>query len=154
MATGTQQLAVESTPDGITVYRLLNLSDLVFMQWSQQLDEHLSRLQKEKQFDAASGLSRRILHDLSVLETPDYRIMAHLRSGLRMYGNRGLKLRSAVVVQNAVTARLIKRLLGLPSHMEDDTLQIVSPSEVWVGNSLIGYFDDFDAAVAWLQSAG
>ena len=149
MVTSGQPLTVETDPEGVTIFRLPNMSDLVFLQWGQRLDRYLQDLQTMSG-GGDPALPRRILHDLRALESPDFRTMSHLRAGLRMHGNRGLRVRCAVLVQNAMIAQLLRRLLGLPSREEADTLQIVSPSEVWFDDSTLGYFHDLDAALAWL----
>lgn len=134
----------------INVFELPSQSDLAFFRWGRMLDETFRQVRDETQVnpDLRTYI---VLHDLRVFESPTFEAVNNIRAGLRMHGHLGIPVRCAVLLRDAVTVKLLRRLLNLPAYDEVDTLQINSDSQVWSEDSTVGYFDNYDAAVDWLN---
>lgn len=138
----SNRLSVETRADGITVYRLDGQEGDVLAEW----------VDRVRQDVAHQGGTRpqRILHDLRRCEVFRPPVISHLRVVLAVGSD--LNVRCAVITRNPLNAQILDRLIGVPGMEGDRTPAISLPEQVWGPQALVRFLDDYEAAVAWLNS--
>lgn len=133
---------IEKRPDNIIVYQVSSPHPEELQAWVTRVRQDLA---------ATGSAPLKLLYNLSACGRPSPTLLTRLREAVS--AGREVKMCCAVVTLNQLAAQIMQTWSRIPEVEDEDTLTVRSRKDVWSPDSKVEFFDNFDAAVNWLQSA-